>query len=349
MMNILADEKNFLERVLGADADPVPMAADGSGRRFLRCGERVVVLPDLGNPRGLAEAASFFHIGRHLAEKGCPVPRILAYDPGSGAAVCEHGGDTLLHDLVRAQASWSSSGGAAAVYRRVVRALARMQAEAARGFDPGWCWQEPVYGRETMLEQEAYCFLREFVRGELGLRRDIPGLDADFTRLADLAAAAGPILFMHRDFQSRNILVRPDGSFTFIDFQGGRLGPAAYDLASLLYDPYAMMPAATRQELYALYLDTLAGICDIDPAAFGRGFRLLALLRLMQALGAFARLARAGKEGFRRYMAPALDNLALVLSGAGAGFPALAALVDELREKTRQTPPPGPKGPVYVL
>jgi len=42
---------------------------------------------------------------------------------------------------------------------------------------------------------------------------------------------------MHRDFQSKNLMIKNEQIFV-IDFQGARLGPPSYDLASLLFDPY---------------------------------------------------------------------------------------------------------------
>ncbi len=331
---LAAAEKAFLARVLGPAASLSPLSPDGSGRRFFRAGNgRIVVLPDPGNPAGLAEARAFFRIGRHLARQGCPVPEIYFFDPASGAAVCEDGGTFLLHDIVRAE---GFSRRVTAIYRRVAADLARMQTAAARDFDSAWCWQEPLYGREVMLEKESRYFLEEFVRGEAGIAAIDPRLEDDFVRLADLAAGAGPLLFMHRDFQSRNIVVGPADRHLFIDFQGGRTGPAAYDLASLLNDPYVSMPDGLRKELRTLYLDTLAAICDIDSSRFGREYRFLAIQRLMQALGAFAKLARGGRERFRRYMAPALDGLDRLLAECDEKFPALAALVEELRERGRR-------------
>ena len=53
--------------------------------------------------------------------------------------------------------------------------------------------------------------------------------------------------FLYRDFQSRNIMVLPEG-FGFIDFQGGRLGPPQYDLASLLIDPYVGLARSYQRE-----------------------------------------------------------------------------------------------------
>ena len=43
---------------------------------------------------------------------------------------------------------------------------------------------------------------------------------------------------LHRDFQSQNLMVKPDGTVHVIDYQGSRMGSVYYDLASLLLDPY---------------------------------------------------------------------------------------------------------------
>ena len=109
---------------------------------------------------------------------------------------------------------------------------------------------------------------------------------------------------------------------SIIDFQGMRGGPAAYDLASLLYDPYVKLSARDRTALAALYGQKAAraDIAEVLPFA--------AVQRLVQALGAYGRLASVGQPQFGRYVMPALENL---LSAADeAGLDALGALAEEL-------------------
>ena len=56
---------------------------------------------------------------------------------------------------------------------------------------------------------------------------------------------AQPKSIMHRDFQSQNLMVQSGGVMRVIDYQGSRLGSVYYDLASLLLDPYVMLPDDT--------------------------------------------------------------------------------------------------------
>src|SRR5439155_9861933 len=61
-------------------------------------------------------------------------------------------------------------------------------------------------------------------------------------------------VLVHRDFQSQNIMIRNEQAH-LIDFQGMRPGLAAYDLASLLYDPYVDLSESERAELVAYYCE----------------------------------------------------------------------------------------------
>ena len=115
-----------------------------------------------------------------------------------------------------------------------------MQVRGAVSFDPKWCWDTPQYDRMLMLERESGYFLQAFWQDLLGMEEP-PGLQEEFFELADRAARIPAGYFLHRDFQSRNIMIH-GGEACIIDFQGGRLGPLAYDLASLLIDPYVALP-----------------------------------------------------------------------------------------------------------
>jgi aminoglycoside/choline kinase family phosphotransferase len=126
---------------------------------------------------------------------------------------------------------------------------------------------------------------------------------------------------VHRDFQSSNILWK-GSDFSFIDFQGMRLGPAVYDLASFVYDPYVNIPERHRDALILHYsrLAQRPEIVSLLPYA--------AVQRLVQCLGAYGRLASVGQKQFSKYIMPALENL---LDAADkANLDAVGALAEDL-------------------
>jgi NDP-sugar pyrophosphorylase family protein/aminoglycoside/choline kinase family phosphotransferase len=135
--------------------------------------------------------------------------------------------------------------------------------------------------------------------------------------LADLRHVARQLLqqpqvLLHRDLQSSNIF-RVRNQWAWIDFQGMRYGPAPYDLASLLCDPYVSLPLSTQ-------LDLLATI----PTSSITSFWFAAVQRLTQALGAYGRLATLpGNQHFQRYIPPALHMLQRAVHLANTPLPAL--------------------------
>src|SRR5690554_5879199 len=89
---------------------------------------------------------------------------------------------------------------------------------------------------------------------------------------------------LHRDFPSRNVMVRR-GEPWFIDYQGGRRGALQYDVASLLMNAKAAPPGAVRAALLEHYLDALAERVPVDRARFLRYYPAHVLVRILQALG----------------------------------------------------------------
>jgi hypothetical protein len=165
-----------------------------------------------------------------------------------------------------------------------------------------------------MLAWESGYFHRAFLHGFLGL--DIPDeeLRDELDDLARQAAEAPGGYFLYRDFQSRNIMVRKEG-LGFLDFQGGRLGPLQYDLASLLLDPYVELDHRVQEELLAYYLGRIGERATIDPQGFQEQYPFIALHRAMQILGAFGFLTTAkGLAFFRPYIPPALHGLRTLLA-----------------------------------
>jgi aminoglycoside/choline kinase family phosphotransferase len=109
-------------------------------------------------------------------------------------------------------------------------------------------------------------------------------------------------------------MVREEG-LGFLDFQGGRLGPLQYDLASLLLDPYVELEHAVQEELLAYYLGRIEERATLDPQSFQGQYPFVALHRAMQILGAFGFLTTVrGLEFFRPYIPPALQGLRTLLT-----------------------------------
>jgi aminoglycoside/choline kinase family phosphotransferase len=143
-------------------------------------------------------------------------------------------------------------------------------------------------------------------------------------------AAALPKVCIHRDFQSENVMLH-DGKIRFVDYQGARLGPAGYDVASLLFDPYVTMlnqPMVT--ELFKYYN-------GLHSEGFDqRSFYICAAQRLMQALGAYGNLSiHKGKEWYRDYIPVAIERLWFVLSNLPE-FPVIAQIVSDCRGNLNQ-------------
>ena len=314
------------------------LSGDGSSRLFFNiktettsyCG----VLPKNENAqKGMAEARAAFNIGSHLKKRGIPVPEIHAFDPASGFILFEDLGETLLHDLL--QKNMKNSGErfgqeTVALYKEIIEILQFMQISGSIRFDRKWCWDSERYNKKLMLEKESGYFLQAFCRDLLGMKKFHNGLDNEFRLLAGRAARQPAVYFLHRDFQSRNLMVS-DGKIRIIDFQGGRLGPLGYDLASLLIDPYAQIPEQLQDELLEHYLEHLCKY-GLDDRAFLKGYPSLALQRNLQILGAYAFLGfKKQKSFFKQFIAPATFSLSQRLAQPEAkDYPHLRLLTDKI-------------------
>lgn len=306
----------YLFLITDEGADPVlaRLTGDGSTRLFYRLsgprGSVIVALPEDKDRVHLRESEAYHYIGSHLASKGVPTPLMHGYDRETGAIIMEDLGDAHLQTVIKEARDnqeiekW---------YLEAVEMLVNMQVNGGEGFDTGYCLDTAVYNRELMLERESGYFVRAFLQGYLGLGITWHELAPDFEKLADLAGTPRSTFFLHRDFQSRNLMVCR-GNLRLIDFQGGRLGPLAYDLASLLFDPYVDLPEGMKEALFEEYLLRLQRRCPVQEGDFRHYFWYLALQRTLQVLGAFGFLTRVQKKGFfQSYIPVAIKNLKNIL------------------------------------
>jgi aminoglycoside/choline kinase family phosphotransferase len=316
-----------------------PLSGDGSSRLFFKiktgadesfCG----VLPGNENPqKGLAEAHAAFNICSHLRKRGIPVPAIHGFDPESGFLLFEDLGETLLYDELEQKKKKNGNRAWDQVrdtYKEIIELLLYMQISGSVRFDRKWSWDTQRYDKKLMLEKESGYFMQALCRDLLGMKEFPAGLPDEFKLLASRATRQPAVYFLHRDFQSRNIMLYR-GEIRIIDFQGGRLGPLGYDLASLLIDPYANIPEQLQHELLQCYLDHLCKY-GLDEQAFLKGYPSLALQRNLQILGAFAFLSsQKQKIFFRQFIMPAVLSLQQVLAGGeGKDYPQLQKLTENI-------------------
>jgi len=287
------------------------LPGDGSKRIFYRLSNNQGSFIVMANPplktNVEKENSSYLNIGKHLFSKGIPVACIYRYDRDHGWFIMEDLGKMSLQEIA------CNSNNRIDIYKRVIELLIQIQLDGQKDFTPEWCYHTKRYDRFIMERFESDYFLTYFLKGLHGLKQNFSELKSSFKHLSYNASLADSNFFLHRDFQSRNLIIKGD-KIGLIDWQGGRLGPLQYDLASLLIDPYVGLKNEEKIFLYDYYLKLLEkhipGISD----SFTRYYPYLAIQRNLQILGAFSYLSKIqGKNRFLVYISPALRSLEKLL------------------------------------
>ena len=307
-----------------------PLFGDGSERRFFRIRGGACHAIALISPRqkhdGIDENDSYYLIGNHLYQRKVPVPRIYWADPARGCFLIEDLGDFHLQTYV-------NRGGIdpSPVYRRVIRLLLDMHRRAMDGFEAGYCFDSVAYDPVFVYRRELEYFRERFLNGYLGLEIGPDDLRGDFESIAEAAGDTSCSHVIHRDFQSRNIMICAQ-NIRLVDFQGMRFGPPAYDLASLLIDPYVRIPRELEMKAVRLYWSKARDRLGGSFRRFMRSYGVLRVCRNCQILGAYGYLGLVKeKRHFLRYIPQAWEQLHYwVNHHIGGEFPGLRRLVDQI-------------------
>ncbi len=307
-----------------------PIGDGGSDRRYyrIRKGNESTVLMQCGGDdpdfERHMEYTEFF--SRHSV----PVPRLIEADAGRRQAVFEDAGDISLYSYLKCPREDAETEN---IYRRVIDLMLMLHTDLTAHVQECPLLSERIFDYGHLRWETDY-FIGRFVRDLMNTRIENPaGLEREFHRLA-LRVDSFPRAVIHRDLQCRNIMVMKGGEMRLIDFQGARMGPPAYDAASVLWDPYHRLQDDMRDRLVRYYIDKAAG--KPGWAYDGNRFRdtLLPcrLQRHMQALGAYGFLSSVkGKKYFLKYVPEALRLLKEDISQCGDEYPGLYRLIMRLR------------------
>ncbi len=288
------------------------LAGDGSDRQWSRAShdKGTLVISDHGiclDPsENLSQLKAFVNIGNHLSLKQIPVPKILGHDQLSGMVALEDLGDIHLAQVVNQS---HDPVDIISLYKEIIVKLIEFSQKGIKGFNTDWTCQTPSYSKELILEKECSYFMTEFVQGYLNKKLDIEDFSDEFNYIADNALKYSFQGLMHRDMQSKNIMIKEKNIY-FIDFQSARTGPLQYDLASLLIDPYVKLSENIKEELLTFTISKLGIDSNHKKKKFKESYKFCCLTRNLQFLGAFAFLSRVkGKKSFEFHIPNALDSL----------------------------------------
>ncbi len=271
------------------------------------------------------------------------MPHVLGSDPGSQTYLLSDLGDTTLFSLLPhgCQAS-SFAPPIMSLYKQVIEWLPVFQIDTVKKINIDICYPRDSFDRQSLqwdLNYFKYYFLKPS-----GIPFDEQHLEDDFDCFISHLLQTPADYFMYRDLQSRNIMILNNLPH-FIDYQGGRKGPLAYDIASLLYDAKANIPFPQRQELLTHYMDALEERITLDREAFQRVFYDFVFIRILQALGTYGYRGGIEKKGlFLESLPFALKNLAWLDKQdlLPKSTPCIASLIRQLlrRQPAEILPPP---------
>jgi aminoglycoside/choline kinase family phosphotransferase len=277
-------------------ATPEPVSGDASFRRYFRVsgdldgtGPQPYVVMDA--PPEHEDCRPFVAIAHHWRSLDIAVPDIVHEDLTRGFLLLEDFGDALMLGAV-------NQANADRLYGAAMDELVHIQRA-----DDSSDYPLPAYDI-ALLDREMALFPDWLLTQQLGLalsNGERALLDTTFAFLRE-SALAQPDVAVHRDYHSRNLLVRPDTTRPgVIDFQDAVRGPITYDLVSLLKDCYVRWPEdrVNQWTEYFRVLSAEAGLHKADSDTFRQWFELMGMQRHLKAAGIFARLAiRDGKTSF---------------------------------------------------
>ncbi len=306
--------RQFLQASGFIEAGRKRMAGDASTRSYARLiqDDRTFILmnspkrPDGGKIYAAAvhlaeDVKPFFAIDRGLRERGFSAPEIHHSDLEAGFLITEDFGSAPVVEgdppapvLDRYEAATD-----------VLAALHREPLPEVLPLVPPADYPIPVFDIDAWMVEvglmlEWYMPDRGVTPGE-ALRSEFETMWREILQ----RPVAAPRTWVIRDYHSPNLIWLGDreglARVGIIDFQDAALGPAAYDVVSLLQDARIDVPEATELALFSRYIKARrAADATFDAANFAALYAILSAQRNTRLLGTFARLNR--RDGKPQYL-----------------------------------------------
>lgn len=307
-----------------------PLPHSGSNRRYYRLTATNGTTILAAHNDDAQENRTYISFSQTFTDCGINVPIVFSHDDTLRYYLVEDVGRESLYDLVSA-ADGKPDDELIKLFTKVLDDLAKIQISAGKKIDYSLCIGSQSFDQTAIqwdLNYFKYCYLKN-----AHISFDELKLETDFETIKQAVASTDNQYFMFRDFQSRNIMLK-NGKPYYIDFQGGKHGPLAYDVASLLYQAKAKLSEETRNLLFDRYIESVKKLIDIDEATLKREFKIFALIRTLQVLGAYGfRGYYEKKQHFIESIPYALKNLKNLLALNILPLPHLSEIADKIEIK----------------
>lgn len=236
-----------------------------------------------------SELIRYSRLLRSLHNENIPVPAVYAISLDSNALILEDAGKISARDWIRKHKDFS-------IYLEIIEKIAKFH--SLENVDGAI---EREFNKTDFMYETNY-FIRHFLIRYIGLAGNVWQYLKD--ELTDLASKASNSIdgFMHRDLQSENILLSKNG-IKIVDLQSARKGPRAYDLASLLEDPYVTIPNYLKRKLLREYF-VFSKLNHLQVKKFLNSYPYNVLQRLMQVTAAFAYLSSVQNQSWFQQFIP---------------------------------------------
>ncbi len=308
-------------------ADALLIGFGGSDRRYFRVRNngKTAVLMECRSDDPDYERHLIYT--RFFESHAVPVPGLIAFDDDK-RALFEDLGDTSLYSCLKLP---RDNAHIEDLYRGVLDILVKLHGPVTMHVHECPLLQARVFDYEYLRWETTY-FLDRFV---IGLRnvplRNRAALEQELHCLAQRVDSF-PKGVIHRDFQCQNIMIAPGVIPRVIDFQGARMAPSAYDVASILWDPYYRLDDGVRERLVDYYVSEMKrNSSEFNERSLKEGLLPCRLQRHMQALGAYGFLSVVKrKKYFLKHVPEALRLLREETAAVKNDYPELHRLVNSL-------------------
>jgi N-acetylmuramate 1-kinase len=279
----------------------------------------------------------YLDVTRLFGKCGLPVPQVYDTDGENGIIVQEDLGDRQLGQVFESTTAEEREH----LLEQSIEIIARIQAATTKAYELDSISSRLAFD-EAKLAWELNFFYEHYfgsLRGETLSRAEATELKVELNDVAAELAACKRVL-CHRDYHCANLLVDKRDRIRIVDHQDARMGPASYDLVSLLLDRQPEPPSLAEVRAHRLFLLEARrrhGLEAIDPDDFCKEFRLMTIQRGLKAIGTFSYQTAVCNRGalYERHIQP---TFRIVLQAADwlERFPVLQRLITERLNSTPQ-------------